>query len=67
MFTMRMIGRIVIMRDAAKSYGEEVTTVMKGKVKKMVDIVSRHPDTPDCQKRPRYAKQVLPNKFSSKT
>ena len=46
---------------------EEVTAVMKGKAKEMVDIVSRHPDTADRQKRLRYAEQVLPNKFPSKT
>ena len=34
---------------------EEVTAVMKGKAKEMVDIVSRRPDTADRQKRLRYA------------
>ena len=37
-------------------YSDEVTVVMKGKAKDMVDTVSRHPDTADCQKRLRYAK-----------
>ena len=43
-----------------------MTVVMKGKAKEMVDIVSRHPNTDDHQKRLRYAEQVSPNKFPSK-